>query len=128
MGRTRFKGPIKSENGFEIGSGPSGFTAEVNTTVIDGDGNVSVPGALKLTLAGTATVSAETSWFKTAYASASLGTTLPSSDYTVLTEITGDPAEVGQVKVYDKATNGFKLTNTGSAAATINWAVVVPAT
>ena len=40
MGRTRFKGPIKSENGFEIGSGPSGFTAEVNTTVIDRDGNV----------------------------------------------------------------------------------------
>ena len=51
MGRTRFKGPIKSENGFEIGSGPSGFTAEVNTKIIDGDGNIT---ANRMKLKGTA--------------------------------------------------------------------------
>lgn len=73
---------------------------------------------------GTATISAASGWFKTAYAAVSLDNDFADSDYRVFTEITGDPAEVGQVKVYDKANNGFKITNTGSAAATINWMAV----
>lgn len=40
MGRTRFSGPVKSTNGFEIGVAAEGMTPETNTLIIDNDGNL----------------------------------------------------------------------------------------
>ena len=37
-------------------------------------------------------------------------------DYRVLVEVQGNPSNVGEVKVYDKQLNGFKIAYTGSAS------------
>jgi hypothetical protein len=55
-------------------------------------------------------------------------TQLDSPEYSVLTELTeGDPGLVGDIIVYDKSSNGFKIRYTGSAAsAKIRWSLVNP--
>lgn len=55
-------------------------------------------------------------------------TQLDSPDYSVLTEIVdGDPGLVGDIIVYDKSSNGFKIKYTGSADyAKIRWALINP--
>ena len=47
-------------------------------------------------------------------------------NYQVFTEVVaGDPALVGQIKVYDKTSNGFKIEYTGSEdEATIKWTLI----
>ena len=55
-------------------------------------------------------------------------TQLDTPGYSVLTEVTeGDPARIGDIIVYDKSSNGFKLKYTGSAGnAKIRWTLVNP--
>jgi hypothetical protein len=59
MSRGSTTGPFKSTAGFEVGAGGSGPDG-TNTTVIDGDGNITAPGTLtacgNTTLSGTLTV------------------------------------------------------------------------
>lgn len=45
-----------------------------------------------------------------------LGTRRDTLDYIVSAEIQGDTTNVGDVVIYDKQTNGFKVRYTGSAA------------
>lgn len=47
-------------------------------------------------------------------------------DYQVVTElVSGDPGFVGDIKVYDKTSNGFKVSFTGSEdEATIKWTLI----
>ena len=40
MGRTRFSGPVKSTDGFEVGAAASGMTAETNTKIIGSGANL----------------------------------------------------------------------------------------
>ena len=74
---------------------------------------------------GQVSFSAVDGWFRTDYQRIELPNTFVNSDYIVLCHITeGDPTEAGQVKIYDKANNGFKLTITGSGAATVKWLAI----
>ena len=47
-------------------------------------------------------------------------------DYQVMTEIgSGDPALIGNIRVYDKTSNGFKVEYSGSEGqATIKWTLI----
>ncbi len=55
-------------------------------------------------------------------------TQIDTPNYSVLTEIVdGDPGLIGDIKVYDKTSNGFKISYTGSAPyAKIRWSLVNP--
>ena len=55
-------------------------------------------------------------------------TQIDTPNYSILTEIvSGDPGLIGNVIVYDKASNGFKIAYTGTApTATIRWCLVNP--
>lgn len=55
-------------------------------------------------------------------------TQIDTPEYSVLTEITeGDPAWIGDIIIYDKSSNGFKIKYTGSAGnAKIRWTLVNP--
>jgi hypothetical protein len=44
-----------------------------------------------------------------------LGQEQGGTDYFVLTEAVGSQWEIGEVRVYDKAVNGFRMSFTGSA-------------
>jgi hypothetical protein len=55
-------------------------------------------------------------------------TQIDTPSYSVVTEVVeGDPGLIGEIKVYDKASNGFKISYTGSASyAKIRWALINP--
>ena len=67
--------------------------------------------------------------FNDSAASVSIGATLDNTYYEVQTKVTAFSGNLGEIEVFDKLTNGFKLAYTGSAAsATIAWAVIPQST
>lgn len=58
------------------------------------------------------------SWLSatTAFGSVALNNAQPDTSYAVVVDIEEDDARIGNVVVYDKATNGFKVKYTGGAA------------
>lgn len=54
-------------------------------------------------------------YFNNSVKTVALSTMRNSLDYRVMTEIQGNPVNVGDVVVYDKQVNGFKIAFTGSA-------------
>ena len=79
---------------------------------------------LRVTQAANAWITTFDPWISVSFADA-----LPAADYGVALEVEGatDPAAVGALIVYDKATNGFKIRHTGSADnVRIRWTLLNP--
>lgn len=71
-----------------------------------------------------------TGWTTTAeaFVYVPLSPALSGSGYAVAfsVEAVDDPAGVGNLRVAEKATNGFKIVHTGSSALTLRWTLVLP--
>jgi len=84
-----------------------------------------------VTLTDLRVIQAANAWLTTfdPWASVSFPEVLPAADYAVELEVESatDPAAVGTLVVYDKATNGFKLRQTGSADNVhVRWTLLNP--
>jgi hypothetical protein len=84
-----------------------------------------------VTLTDLRVIQAANAWLTTfdPWASVSFPEALPAADYAVELEVESatDPAAVGTLVVYDKATNGFKLRQTGSADNVhVRWTLLNP--
>lgn len=57
------------------------------------------------------------------YTTVALSPAQPDTNYRVLIRPTADPSAVGEVWISDKATNSFRVNNTGSGKSAFEWAV-----
>lgn len=97
-------------------------------TVPSGDAGASLAA---VTLADLRVIQPLNSWVVTfdAFVSVAFAEALPAADYAVELEVESatDPAAVGTLVVYDKAKNGFKIRQTGSADnVRIRWTLLNP--
>ena len=56
------------------------------------------------------------------YTTITLDPVMADTDYRVLIRPTADPSDVGEVWIDNKATNGFRVNNTGSGVSAFEWA------
>ncbi len=56
------------------------------------------------------------------YTTVALSPAMADTDYRVLIRPTADPSAVGEVWISDKATNSFRVNNTGSGVSAFEWA------